>query len=376
MTIRIVPYTAELEPAVRAFNARIAAACLDPNLYSTRFHEHHAPAWLPPRDDCDLFQEQFLALDDDSIVRGGYVLKHQKFLIHGEPVRLAHYRLPISEGIIDSRFTTVAVRMYYDALGKQSRLFGLGGGGYHTPVNRFLIAAGYQAVTVPFYFRVVSPVRFLRNAAVLRSSQLRAAALDCLAWTGLGWLGIQTLQCLRHKHRPAASVACERVEEFGAWADDVWNQCKQHYSLIAVRDRQIVNVLYPRCDPRFVRLKITRAGAAIGWAVLLETRMSGHKQFGNMHVGTLVDCLAAPDDARDVTACARDVLESDGVDLMVSNQASEAWCRALRECGFLQGPSNLPFFAAPPLAALLQPFEENAKRFHLNRGDGDGPINL
>ncbi len=104
--------------------------------------------------------------------------------------------------------------------------------------------------------------------------------------------------------------------------------------------------------------------------------MSGHKQFGDMHVGTLVDCLAAPDDARDVVACARDVLKADGVDLIISNQSSEAWRHALQACGFLNGPSNLPFLAAPQLAALVQPFDEASRRFHINRGDGDGPIHL
>jgi hypothetical protein len=109
---------------------------------------------------------------------------------------------------------------------------------------------------------------------------------------------------------------------------------------------------------------------------LLNTQMSGHRQFGGMRVGTLVGCLAKPADARDVVASARDLLEENGADLIVSNQQSGAWGRALKDCGFLQGPSNFPFFASPKLAALLEPFAANAETFHLNREDGDGPINL
>ena len=119
-----------------------------------------------------------------------------------------------------------------------------------------------------------------------------------------------------------------------------------------------------------------RDGKVVGWAVLLNTPMSDHRQFGNMRVGTLVDCLAKPDDARDVVACSRDFLVEDGADLLISNQASQAWGAALKDCGFLEGPSNFPFVAAPKLAALLQPFKETAKDFHLNRGGGDGPIHL
>jgi len=44
----------------------------------------------------------------------------------------------------------------------------------------------------------------------------------------------------------------------------------------------------------------------------------------------------------------------------------------LRRSGFLEGPSNFIFAAAKKLAALSSAFDE----FHINRGDGDGPIHL
>jgi hypothetical protein len=376
MTIRIVPYGAEHEEAVRAFNARMAAANLDARLYSNKFPKSHVPTWLPRQDDGDLYQEYFLAVDDESVVRGGYILKHQTFLVQGEPLHLADYRLPISEGIIDSRFTTVAVRLYADAIRKQPLLFGLGGGGYHVPVVKFLLAAGCQPATVPLFFRVVNARACLRNAEVLRKSGVARAALDCLAQSGLGWLAVQAAQRLRRTYRSPSSIKCSLVAEFSDWADDVWQNSKGYYSLIAVRDRRVLNLLYPKDNLRFMRLQVMRQGKPIGWAVLLSTRMYGHKQFGNMHVGTLVDCLAEPQDARDVVACARNALQSDGVDLIVSNQCSQAWCHALRDCGFLRGPSNFPFVAAPQLAARLQPFGKASQSFHFNRGDGDGPIHL
>ena len=42
----------------------------------------------------------------------------------------------------------------------------------------------------------------------------------------------------------------------------------------------------------------------VGWAVVLYVPMQGHNYFGNMRVGSLIDCLALPgmreqgDDAR------------------------------------------------------------------------------
>ena len=178
---------------------------------------------------------------------------------------------------------------------------------------------------------------------------------DVLKYSGLGWAGIKAIQGVLGKYRQPAGVTCELVGEFSDWTDDVWEKSKAHYSLIAIRSQQILNVLYPPSDSRFKRLKVMRDGKVVGWAVLLNTPMSGHKQFGDMQLGSLVDCLAKPDDAPDVVVCSRDFLAANGADLIVSNQASQAWGKALKRCGFLEGPSNFPFLAAPKLAASWIP---------------------
>jgi hypothetical protein len=376
MTLRIVPYTTEHEPAVRAFNARLAEQHLDRSLYSMAFHASHIPAWLPKQPGCDLYQEFFVAVDDDGMVRGGYSLKHQPFLVQGKVLQLSHYQLPVSEGICDRRFIDVGIRLYSDALRRQPYLFGFGGGGDHVPIVRFLRAAGWKARLTPFWFRVVNPNVFLKNMKTPRAFPAMPRLFHFLRCTGLGWVGVKTIQCVKGKYRLPHDVTYETVPDFTDWADDVWSECKGHYSLIAVRDRQHLNILYPATKSRFIRLKVMRGGRVLGWAVLLNTQMSRHSYFGSMRVGTLVDCLAKPENARDVVACARTVLKTGGADLIVSNQGSRAWGQAFSDCGFLSGPSNLPFLASPKLAALVEPFAENAESFHLNRGDGDGPINL
>lgn len=378
MDIRIVPYAAEHEEEVRRFLSRIRAAGLDPRRYSLHFPESCIPAWQAVEAG-DLHEEYFLALDADSVVRGGYILKHQSFLLRGELRRLAHYSLPLSEGIADRRFAPVALNLLEDALARQPLLMSLGIGGPEIPMGRFLRAAGWSFATIPFFFRVVHPRAFLRNIEVLRTSAVRRMALDALAATGLGWLAVKALQAMRRAYVPPAAVSWAPVTEPDDWADvadQVWCACRGRYGLVAARDRRILGALYPLAEQRFIRLTVRRSGRPIGWAVLLATSMSSHKQFGGMRVGTLVDCLALPEDARDVAACARQCLAAAGVDLMVSNQASDAWGQALRDCGFLRGPSNFLLAAAPKLAAQLEPFAASAGTFHLNRGDGDGPINL
>jgi len=117
---------------------------------------------------------------------------------------------------------------------------------------------------------------------------------------------------------------------------------------------------------------VVRQGTVIGWAVPLDTAMRDDKHFGNLRLGSIVDALALPEDAPAVMAAAAGELEQRGVDLIVSNQCHKAWADALRRSGFLEGPSNFIFAAAKKLAALSSAFDE----FHINRGDGDGPIHL
>jgi hypothetical protein len=142
--------------------------------------------------------------------------------------------------------------------------------------------------------------------------------------------------------------------------------------MVGARDAATLNVLYPPGTDRFTRIRVDSRG----WAVVLDTQMRSHKYFGDMRVGTVADCFAAPDDASAVIAAATQLLSSRGVDLIVSNQSHDAWCAGLKGCGFRKGPSNFIFAASKKLATLLEPFDESVGGVHLTRGDGDGPIHL
>jgi hypothetical protein len=108
--------------------------------------------------------------------------------------------------------------------------------------------------------------------------------------------------------------------------------------------------------------------------VLLDTAMKGHLQFGGMRVGTIVDCLAPPEAAGSIIRAATAVLEDRGVDLIVSNQLHTAWSRSLLNAGFRLAPSNYLLAVSPKLAASAGTARDD--EFHINRGDGDGPIHL
>lgn len=366
MPITIQEYTADLTNSVREFNRRLAAAGVDEDFY---FPESHIPE-PPPGPGHSIYQQRFLAVEP-GYVRGGFMLRHQEFGFSGEVHSAAHYRLPVSEGIINRAYTSVAIQILRQALKIEPALFALGMGGLDKPLPRLLKSMGWDMRAVPFYFKVVHPRRFLRHIQPLRRSTSRKLALDIAAFSGTGWLAIQAWHRMK-RTAPRTNSIAEPVGEFGAWTDQLWEKCKAHYGMSAVRDSRTLQLLYPSAEERFLRLKISQNGEVTGWVLMLDTQMHSHKQFGDMRVGTIVDCMARPASEPAVIRKAVEALEKRGVDMILSNQAHSRWCRALEGEGFLEGPSNYVFAASKALRERIPSMEE----IHINRGDGDGPIHL
>jgi hypothetical protein len=354
MALEILPYTVERIAGVQAFNARLDAHGVAAD---QRFPETPDPGWMPG-------MELFLAVDGDA-VRGGYILRRQKFQVNGEMVQAAHYRLPLSEGIIDRAHSMLGLRMVRDAMAREPRLYSMGMGGWDKPLPQMLKRLGWRMSEVPFYFKVVHPGRFLRNIRVLRTSAVRRLVLDAAAYSGAGWIGMKAMGMARRVAREKVQLA----SGFAGWADGVWERARGGYRVTGVRDGATLEELYPVSDARFLRVR-----TADGWALALDTQMDGHKQFGGMRVGTIVDGMAPAGSVGGVVRAVTSLLEQRGVDLIVSNQAHAEWSRGLVEAGFRSGPSNYLVALSPGFAKAAG--DAGAEECHFNRGDGDGPIHL
>lgn len=372
MSLTISEYTESLTPEVIRFNRRLQAAEIPVVAPASPVSK-----WLPGLPGRKLFQEYFVAWDETSVVRGAYTLKHQQFQINGQAVPIGFYHEPISEGIVERAYSQVGVKMLLDGLKRQPLLYCLGMGGFEGALPRMLAGLRWEMFAVPFYFRVQRPFRFLRNIQYLRRSPWKRAACDFCAFSGLGWLGAKGWQAARRK-RPAnrRPAEVEIVDEFGDWADELWERSRRQYRMCAVRDAETLRLLYPKDNGRFIRLRVSAGRKVIGWAVCLNTRMSAHEYFGNMRLGSIADCFAALEDASEVIRAAGAVLNRQAVDVIVSNQSHAAWCRALTDAGFMHGPSNEVFAASKELTRLLKSHNTENDQIHVNRGDGDGPVHL
>jgi hypothetical protein len=376
MAIVIQPYRPEHEHAVDEFNQRLRQSGADENMVFYRWAE---PRWLPRAAESCVFNEYFVAVDG-GVVRGGYALKTQDFLFPDGQVRaIGYYHHPLSEGIANKAHAIVGTLLLRDAMQRAPLLYCLGMGGYENPLPQMLVRLGWTHCLVPFFFRVINASAFLKNIQTLRSSPARRFLMDAAALTGAGTSALKLFQAYRSLHAPrSGAFAAIEVGSFDADAksmQSLWQEAKQDCSFAALRDAEALQTLYPPTQTKLTRLVVKRAGSAIGWAVVGERRKDA--KYGDLRVGSVVDCLAPAADMFSVVKAATKALEHQGFNLILSNQSHHSWGAAFAAAGYLQGPSNFIFAASKQLAELLIPFDEVRPRMHLTRADGDGlPANF
>jgi hypothetical protein len=371
MQIHFEELSEAMRAAVEAFNRRLAdggstariAPAIDPAAASPILHQG-----VP--------QCRFLAVDETGAVRGAYTLKRQTFWIAGEVVSVCDLQYPVSEAVVNRRYSQIAARLMLDALKRHPMMYGLGMGGANEPVARLFKAVGYTLTFVPFYFYIVRPFAFLRNIAHLRRTAAKRLLLDALAWTGLGSLAVHAHHLLHGPKDLLKDTKSEVMDDFGSWTDVVWRDACDCYKVCSMRDAGTMQSMYPPGVPGLFRLKISLGARPVGWALLMNSALSNHRHFGNMRLGTIVDGFARPEHISLVIDTSRRWLEREGADLVVTNQMHKVWKACLRLSGFMSGPSNFLFASSPALTKKFAEEKIDVSEIHINRSDGDGPINL
>jgi hypothetical protein len=364
--MRIVAYDASLEPAIEAFNARLRAGG----------SEWEFPAGPPAPGSGGIETERYLCVDAGG-VRGGYNLIRQEAQVGGTLERIGFVRLPLSEGIVNPKFAMVGALLLRDAMKRCPLAFSLGMGGIDKPLPRLYRALGATLRAVPFFFRVVNASRFLRNIRALRTSAARRRLLDLVAASRLADLPVRAYGAWKAKGARAGRVDVEVVSHFEAWADAIWSEALPAYRFLCGRRAHELNRRLPPEDARIHRLRLSCTGRAVGWAAVTDKQWADHPHFGAMRLGAFVDALTLPGFEGEAAAAATEYLIERRVDLIVTNQLHRDWIAAVARNGYREfRTSNFILAAAPPLAARVQDADPAWEQLHVNRGDGDGPINL
>lgn len=373
MGIEVIPYTPDRESDVVAFNRRMHEGGT-----SWGWYEHAEDEWLPRRPGIKVWREHYLALEkgeDGEFVRGAYALKPQEWWIRGEPKTVTDWQGPVSEGLLSRKYNTLGLRLIRDMLKRYPLLYSWGHGGDEASMLQMLRSLKWLIHPTPFCLRIVKPFNFFRKNRYLRGNSNNRMALDLLAYSGLGWAGLKLVHAgLAFAGRRAPKAEVEEVPRFEAWADELWERCRDQYPVIGLRDATTMNALLPEQGwPGGIRLRVTQRGRDVGWVVVMDNALEGDARFGDLRVGSVIDCLASPEDANAVVAAANDFLVARGVDLIASNQAHPRWAEAFSDNGYVVLPGRRYFAASPELQKALEPFDEAQQGLHLTNLDGHGP---
>ncbi|GAB4197802.1 MAG: hypothetical protein OHK0013_06280 [Sandaracinaceae bacterium] len=379
MPIQIVPHAHEWKDKVDAFNRRMQAAGSQ-----WGFYVDPEPTWIPKRREGQpSWREYWLCVEDGETVRGGYALKPQKWLLRGREALVTDWQGPFTEGAIDKRYAALGMRLVRDMLKKYPLLFSWGHGADDAPILQMVKALGWLVLPTPVAIRVVNPYQFLRRNRILRDRPERRVALDALALSGLGTLGISGLhQAMRLGSGRLYRADVEEVEAFGPWADALWERARFAYQALAVRDADAMNTLLPpgQTQPEWSRPRryhVRRAERTVGWVVTTCRKLVDDHRFGDLQVGCLVDYFAHPDDAPFVVAAGFRALRREGADVVFANQSDRRWHNAFRRNGFLLLEGKRLFAASPALKERLEPTEELQRGgLFLTNMDGHGPQGL
>ncbi len=372
MGIHIVPYEPNLVEEVKKFNDRLRSANACPFPLS-----ESVPGKLPPlATECGINFHHFVAVDGGGAVRGGYFIRSQPFLIRKQVYTVGHFTSPLSEGVIDKRYAVVGALLLSHALKVQPLLFAMGMGGLQNPLPRIVKAMGWAIYEVPFFFRVLNGSRFFRNLGPLRTSTLRSFLADALSASGIGHVALRIIHRFRTHSSLDRRFKLEPIEAFESWADDAWEQTRERYSFSAVRDSRYLQFLYPAMRGPFGGIRLHEPGGTSGWVQFLRCEPRNTSFFGQMRVLALVDGVASQAAIPSLILSVIKEAERERMDLVFSNQMHSDWTSALRNCGFLEGPSNYLLAISKGLIELLDPLTESVPGIHFNRGDGDGCVNL
>jgi hypothetical protein len=372
--LRLELLSAALVPAVEAFHSRLKAQGGPPYRFGTRVDTPADAAAPPP-----MRVETWLAVEGEE-VRGGILVQHLWMDSATGRIPAVNIQLPLSEGTVDRRYSHVGTWLIRSVQRREPRVFAVGMGSMEQPLPQLLAALRWTVVPVPFFFHVHRPFRFLGEMPMLRRSRARRLLANAAAYTGAGFIGVRmgtgVRALLRRGIRRVRTLDVRLLEDWGPWATDMWERVHAANSLAVVRDEASLRVLYPPVGDRTRCYQVEHSGRAVGWFVLLTTRMKDSAHFGNLHVGTILDAQAIDGFERDVLAAARRTLYSLHVDLSVTNQLHATWQRACEESGYWRGPSNFLFAASPALLKAAGQDSDVLQRVHLTRGDGDGRIHL
>src|SRR5262245_40253347 len=159
------------------------------------------------------------------------MLFHNNIFIHGKKQDCCWLDMPISEGIIDRRYSFAIIKLVRSVSSYEPFLMSTGAGPVDKDSFRILTRLKWRNRAVPFFFYPIKVTKVLLGLSYSKKhARLRYGAL-LGAYSGLG-VGLSGSLALRGR-LDAVFFGYERslVKDFGAWADRIIEACLRGYDV-------------------------------------------------------------------------------------------------------------------------------------------------
>ena len=320
-------------------------------------------------------RRSIVALHKNEIHASQLFFENQLF-IDGEPKNFVYPAGPISEGLVDSRYSLFSIALLKYSLSLQPFHMALGLGSYSQTITKIFIGLGWSHAKIPFYFLPYRPNKVLKEITIFRSNIFLYCITRLILFSGIGWFVNTVFFGIKNSFFNRSNIDYEIVDTFGSWADNIWKMALKEYKVLTRKDSQTLNLLYRPFDKRYIRLRVYDNKEEIGWLLIVIKKMKNDKYFGNLTVGTIVDGLCEYKHINNVLNSGLKYFNKNIIDICVVNWSHHLWKKASVRLGFLKGPSNYIFCASRSLVNKLNTHKYLIHELHLSRGDGDGPITL
>ena len=373
-SLQFVPLTQNLIRSCEEFNKRLHQAGTDLHFACPANRDRGESPPVPMEVD------RFVGVDSDGQVHGAYLLRWQFLWLRGQQFFGASGGYPISEGVIDKRFTMVGVIVLRDAIKRCSDLYFLGAGGRGGNVFRVAQHYGWQIADVPFLFRVVNGARFLSNLPQMQGSPGRRLLGRIGRGTGLAQIATELLtagSAIRNRGssslRLSLDVTVEEAANLAGAADEVWLRVKSQYLFCVVRDGAHVESSFPLGRTDLHRLVVRHKGSVVGWAVVMtESLLRLRAYLGDLIPGLIVDTFGDTAYITDIVRAATAYLAAQGVDVVITNSSHGSWVDGYKRSGFINWRSQFPLLVSQSLGHRIGDLPIVMQQAHFTRGDGDG----
>src|SRR5262245_45120159 len=187
---------------------------------------------------------RMIVAEDGQEVRAAMMLCHHNVYIHGERRDFCWTKMPLSEGIVNLKYSLAIIQLVKKALDYQPFMMGVGAGTSESEGHRLFAGLRWRHQSVPFFFYPVKVSKVLRGLNYLKNNaKLRYVAL-LGAYSGVG-AGMSGLLALRRKLSTALSgYEALVVGRFDEWADRIFAHSLSDYPVAIRSDATYLNLVY------------------------------------------------------------------------------------------------------------------------------------